>query len=67
MLFAAAAIQQGLAVLNNEYEQCKHNQPKNSPYKIQNPQEMLDDFLSCLVESLPKVVNTILRVLGQAG
>ncbi|MGQ9691458.1 MAG: hypothetical protein ACUVQY_09410 [Thermoproteota archaeon] len=62
-LFATAAIQQGLAILNGEFKECGHNQPKNTPYMVHNPQEILDDFLTCMVEELPKVVNMVLGIL----
>jgi len=66
-LFASAAIQQGLTILNEEFEECGHSPPKNSPYKIPDPQEILDDFLTCLVESLPRVVELVLGILKWQG
>jgi len=66
-LFAAAAIQHGLTILNGEFEECGHSPPKNSQYEIPDPQETLDDFLTCLVEGLPRVVELVLGILRGQG
>lgn len=66
-LFAASAINQGLTVLNGEFQECGHSQPKNTPYEARNPQETIGDFLSSLVEGLPQVVNIVLSILKGNG
>ncbi|MBC7129720.1 hypothetical protein H5T51_00680 [Candidatus Bathyarchaeota archaeon] len=63
-LFANAIIQQGLTILNGKFEECEHHPRKNSPYEIKNPQETLDDFLTCLVEGLAQVAEIVLSILN---
>ena len=63
MSFTASALQQALTILNGEFTPCKHKKPKNRPAELQNPQDMLDDFLTGLIEDLPKVVSAVMQII----
>jgi hypothetical protein len=62
MAFMAASLQHGLTILSGDFEQCNHRLVDGS-FEVQNPQEMLDDFLSGLIESFPIVVNVVMTLL----
>lgn len=63
LAFTRSALHQAFTILNGNISSCNHSLGENKPFKVQNPQQLLDDFLTGLVEGLPKVVNTILKIL----
>ena len=60
--YIAAALQQGLTILNEKFTLCNHD-VRDGPFRLKDPQGFLDDFLTCLVEGLPKVVGVIMQLL----
>jgi uncharacterized protein YaaQ len=60
--YIEAALQQGLTILNEDFMPCNHDLAFR-PFELKDPQEFLDDFLASLVESLPKVVDVVMRLL----
>ena len=61
-IYIAAALQQGLTVLNGDFTPCNHNLMAE-PFELKNPQSFLDDFLTCLTDGLPKIVDMVLEAL----
>jgi len=61
--FIASALQQGLTILNGQFEQCNHNIWDKS-FDVEDPQGFLEDFLARVVDGLPKVVSIITQLLN---
>ncbi len=53
----------GNKLLNNRSSVCKHNPLDERTSIIMNPQEAIDEFLSSLLETLPKIIETVLKLL----
>jgi hypothetical protein len=62
LAYIAAALQQGLAILNEDFTPCDHDFTNRS-FEVRDPQGFLDDFLTALVDGLSKVVDTVLQLL----
>ena len=65
MLCAAAAIHRGLSILNAANVTCNHSPDCNKRTTIDDPQELVVDFLESLQEGILKVVGVILSILNQ--
>jgi hypothetical protein len=65
--YMKVAIRRGEKLLRGEITPCDHNPPNRRGHIIQDPQRILDDFLSALIETLPRVVEAILHVLRELG
>ena len=63
LMVMEAALNRGTAILNGDYEECSHNPVRNEPYVIEDAQRLVDDFLSALAETVPRVVETVLRIM----
>jgi hypothetical protein len=62
LAYIAAALQQGLTILNEDFTPCDHDFT-NGSFEVKDPQGFLDDFLTALVDGLSKVVDTVLQLL----
>jgi len=62
--YIAAALQQGLTIYNEDFTPCDHDFT-DRPFEVNDPQGFLDDFLTSLVDGLPKVVDTVMQLLGR--
>jgi len=60
--YVAAALQQGLTILNEDFTTCDHDFT-DKPFEVNDPQGFLDDFLTSLIDGLPKVMNTVMQLL----
>lgn len=58
-----AAIRRGMRVISGDAPKCSHNPISGRNYTIDDPQGLIEDFTSRLVETLPEAVDTILGVL----
>ena len=63
LMVMQAALNRGFAILNGEIEPCSHNPVNAKPYRIENAQEIVDEFLSSLTKTLPTVVDAVLNVI----
>jgi hypothetical protein len=61
--YIAAALQQGLTILNEDFTTCDHDFT-DKPFEVNDPQGFLDDFLTSLIDGLPKVVDAVMQLLG---
>ena len=63
LMVMEAALNRGTAILNGDYEECSHNPFRSKPYVIEDAQGLVDDFLSALAETVPRVVETVLGII----
>jgi len=48
---------------DNEITPCNHNPADDKQFTIKNPQELIDEFISALIETLPRIVEEVMQVL----
>jgi len=64
LTYLETIIQRGSRLLNGDkITPCNHNYINEKPYVIKNPQELINDFLLVLTETLPNIIDTILQKL----
>ena len=63
LIVMEAALNRGTAILNGEFKECDHNPVRNEPYIIEDAQDLVDDFLSALAETIPSIVETVLGII----
>jgi len=63
MLCLEAALKRGLDILNGAVEECKHNPIRNFKIEVKDAQRLLDQYLTALANSLPKVVSAVYEII----
>lgn len=63
IFYAMAALHRGLSILKGIDATCNHNKAHGKA-PVKNPQEVVDKFLKALQDGLPKVVETVFKLLG---